>query len=91
MLNPNTDRELESEGGFNLDELPTDQFNNEDDKFNKIMDTKDHKGLLASIGLKNVNGEDLLEGNDEDAYADDFDDDFADDNDKDLQMDDQIK
>jgi len=45
------------------------------------MDTKDHKGLLASIGLKNANSGNLLDGNDDDAYADDFDDDFADDDD----------
>mmetsp|Transcript_25579 Transcript_25579/g.18064 ORF Transcript_25579/g.18064 Transcript_25579/m.18064 type:complete len:143 (+) Transcript_25579:659-1087(+) len=79
LLNQNTDRDLESEGGFNLDELPVDQFNNEHDKFNKVMSTNDHGGLLASIGLKDVNGK-LLHGNEDDIdnYADDFDDDFAD-------------
>lgn len=75
-LNLNTDRDLESEGGFNLDELPTDQFNNENDKFNKVMSTNNHGGLLASIGLKNADG---AEGeDDDDNYADDFDDDFPD-------------
>ena len=80
LLNPNTDRDLESEGGFNLDELPTDQFNNENDKFNKVMSTNDHGGLLASIGLKDVNAN-LLEGNEDDMDNyddDDFADDFAD-------------
>lgn len=93
LLNPNTDRDLESEGGFNLDELPVDQFNNEDDKFNKVMSTNDHGGLLASIGLKNVNAN-LLEGNeedDEDNYADEFDDDFADHQDLDGLADDKLK
>lgn len=70
---------MESEGGFNLDELPTDQFNNENDKFNKVMSTNNHGGLLASIGLKNADGaEGEDDDEDEDNYADDFDDDFAD-------------
>lgn len=44
------------------------------------MSTNNHGGLLASIGLKNADGAEG-EDDDEDNYADDFDDDFADHND----------